>query len=82
MPGNFSSYKFMASEQAALLLRKQLKGTQQLKYINQCFFKFSFLTVHVIDLSKSPVDGFSAGLVDENNIYEWDIMIIGPPDTL
>lgn len=36
----------------------------------------------VLDLTKSPVDGFSAGLVDENNIYEWDIMIIGPPDTL
>lgn len=35
-----------------------------------------------LDLLKNPVDGFSAGLVDENNIYEWDIMIMGPPDTL
>ncbi|RXW15389.1 hypothetical protein EST38_g10466 [Candolleomyces aberdarensis] len=34
------------------------------------------------ELTKRPVEGFSAGLVDDNNLYEWDIMIIGPPDTL
>ncbi|RXI04413.1 hypothetical protein DVH24_038687 [Malus domestica] len=34
------------------------------------------------DLCKNPVDGFSAGLVDENNIFEWSVTIIGPPDTL
>ncbi|MFQ6663918.1 hypothetical protein Gotur_031226 [Gossypium turneri] len=33
-------------------------------------------------LCKNPVDGFSAGLVDENNIFEWSVTIIGPPDTL
>jgi ubiquitin-conjugating enzyme E2 G1 len=36
----------------------------------------------VADLCKNPVDGFSAGLVDENNIFEWSVTIIGPPDTL
>ena len=34
------------------------------------------------DLMKNPVDGFSAGLTDENNIYEWSVTVIGPPDTL
>ncbi|EGG23842.1 Putative Ligase [Cavenderia fasciculata] len=34
------------------------------------------------DLNKHPVEGFSAGLVDESNIYEWQIVIVGPPDTL
>ncbi|KAL9296618.1 hypothetical protein ACSQ67_022514 [Phaseolus vulgaris] len=34
------------------------------------------------DLCKNPVDGFSAGLVDEINIFEWSVTIIGPPDTL
>ncbi|CAG8509166.1 16900_t:CDS:2 [Funneliformis caledonium] len=34
------------------------------------------------ELSKHPVEGFSAGLVDNDNIYEWEIMIIGPQDTL
>lgn len=35
-----------------------------------------------IDLTRNPVEGFSAGLVDENNIYEWEVMIMGPADTL
>ncbi|KIK94173.1 hypothetical protein PAXRUDRAFT_828254 [Paxillus rubicundulus Ve08.2h10] len=34
------------------------------------------------ELTKRPVEGFSAGLVDDDNLYEWDVMIIGPPDTL
>ncbi|KAG0343694.1 Ubiquitin-conjugating enzyme E2 15 [Podila humilis] len=34
------------------------------------------------DLTKNPVEGFSAGLVDDSNIYEWEIMIMGPHDTL
>jgi len=34
------------------------------------------------ELTKHPVEGFSAGLVDDNNLFEWEILIIGPPDTL
>lgn len=34
------------------------------------------------ELTKNPVDGFSAGLVDDSNIFEWQVTIIGPPDTL
>ncbi|PWN94545.1 putative ubiquitin-conjugating enzyme E2 [Tilletiopsis washingtonensis] len=34
------------------------------------------------ELRKRPVDGFSAGLKDDDNLYEWEIMIIGPNDTL
>uniref|UniRef100_A0A7S1SZ89 E2 ubiquitin-conjugating enzyme n=1 Tax=Tetraselmis chuii TaxID=63592 RepID=A0A7S1SZ89_9CHLO len=33
------------------------------------------------ELSKNPVDGFSAGLVDDSNVFEWQITIMGPPDT-
>lgn len=33
------------------------------------------------ELKKNPVEGFSAGLVDDSNIFEWEIMIVGPPDT-
>ncbi|KAH8823796.1 ubiquitin-conjugating enzyme [Flagelloscypha sp. PMI_526] len=36
----------------------------------------------LLELTKKPVEGFSAGLVDESNLYEWEILIIGPPDTL
>jgi ubiquitin-conjugating enzyme E2 G1 len=34
------------------------------------------------DISRNPVDGFSAGLVDDCNVFEWNVTIIGPPDTL
>ncbi|CEF66042.1 Ubiquitin-conjugating enzyme E2 G1 [Strongyloides ratti] len=34
------------------------------------------------DLQKNPVDGFSAGLVNDDNIYKWEVLIMGPPDTI
>lgn len=34
------------------------------------------------DLMKHPVEGFSAGLVDDSNVFEWSVTIIGPQDTL
>ncbi|KMZ62774.1 Ubiquitin-conjugating enzyme 13, E2 [Zostera marina] len=40
------------------------------------------LSKQLRDLMKSPVDGFSAGLVDDNNIFKWSVTIIGPADTL
>jgi ubiquitin-conjugating enzyme E2 G1 len=39
------------------------------------------LKKQLAELQKNPVDGFSAGLVDDNDIYKWEVMIIGPPDT-
>ncbi|CAG8777632.1 6276_t:CDS:2, partial [Dentiscutata erythropus] len=33
-------------------------------------------------LLQKQLNGFSAGLADNDNIYEWEIIIIGPPDTL
>eukprot|EP00123_Amoebidium_parasiticum_P007478 comp18149_c0_seq1/m.18900 comp18149_c0_seq1/g.18900 ORF comp18149_c0_seq1/g.18900 comp18149_c0_seq1/m.18900 type:complete len:171 (-) comp18149_c0_seq1:267-779(-) len=34
------------------------------------------------ELMKHPVEGFSAGLIDDNDIFRWEIIIMGPPDTL
>ena len=34
------------------------------------------------ELLKRPPEFFSAGLADDSNIYEWDVCITGPPDTL
>jgi ubiquitin-conjugating enzyme E2 G1 len=34
-----------------------------------------------MELVKKPHEGFSAGLIDEDNIYKWEIFIIGPPET-
>lgn len=33
------------------------------------------------ELTKNPVEGFSAGLA-EDNLFEWQVTIIGPPETL
>lgn len=33
------------------------------------------------ELAKNPVDGFSVGLADDSNIYEWQCMMEGPADT-
>lgn len=40
------------------------------------------VSLFVSELNKNPVEGFSAGLVDENDIHKWEVLIIGPPDTL
>ncbi|KAK4284141.1 hypothetical protein QN277_001013 [Acacia crassicarpa] len=40
------------------------------------------LQKQLTDLYKNPVDGFSAGLVSDDNIFKWRVTIIGPPDTL
>ncbi|KPV71990.1 uncharacterized protein RHOBADRAFT_66976 [Rhodotorula graminis WP1] len=46
------------------------------------------LTRQLNQLRKHPVEGFSAGLVDDDNVFEWEITIFGlyhshsPPDTL
>ncbi|KIJ44059.1 hypothetical protein M422DRAFT_252552 [Sphaerobolus stellatus SS14] len=29
------------------------------------------------ELTKHPVEGFSAGLVDDSNLLEWEVLIIG-----
>lgn len=34
------------------------------------------------EMSKHPTEGFSAGLVNEDNLFEWQILVVGPPDTL
>jgi len=40
-----------------------------------------FYAIFNAELQKKPVEGFSAGLIDDEDIYEWEVMIIGPPDT-
>lgn len=62
-----------SSKRAELILQKQLIG-------NSIYFQIS--TYIYIELQKNPVEGFSAGLADDSNIFEWDILIVGPPDTL
>ena len=34
------------------------------------------------ELVKSGSEGFSAGLIDDEDVYKWEVVIYGPPDTL
>jgi len=34
------------------------------------------------ELAKNPPDGISVGLGEEESLYCWELMIVGPPDTL
>ena len=66
----------MTDSQAVLLLKKQLAGGSFARMVRLA------VTFILIELRKRPVDGFSAGLIDDNDIFRWAIMIIGPRDTL
>lgn len=72
--------KANGADYGAILLRNQFKGMR--------LFGPSLLRqIHDVrllstELTKHPVDGFSVGLVDDSNIYEWKVMIEGTPGTL
>jgi hypothetical protein len=42
--------------------------------------RVGFLVV-LTELTKNPVDGFSVGLKDDDNIYVWSVMMEGPAGT-
>lgn len=33
-------------------------------------------------LQEEPVEGFRVKLVNDDNLFEWEVAIFGPPDTL
>ncbi|KAJ8576493.1 hypothetical protein ON010_g2720 [Phytophthora cinnamomi] len=33
-------------------------------------------------MSRNPPEGVSVGLGDDENIFNWEILLVGPPDTL
>lgn len=39
------------------------------------------LRKQLAELKKSSVDGFSAGLVDDDDLFKWEVLIYGPPET-
>ena len=59
------------SKTAVLLLARQLKGI-----VNRS-------SLHIfLDITQHPIDGVSVGLIDENNLFEWQVCIVGPSETL
>lgn len=65
---------------AALLLAKQLKGNKYF-WAELIFVQDFVIHWRDIDLTKHPDEGFSAGLIHDDNLFEWAVMVIGPVDT-
>uniref|UniRef100_H2Z8E4 UBC core domain-containing protein n=1 Tax=Ciona savignyi TaxID=51511 RepID=H2Z8E4_CIOSA len=40
------------------------------------------LAKELMNLQEEPVEGFKITLVEENNLYDWQVAIFGPPGTL
>ncbi|KAK7074825.1 Ubiquitin-conjugating enzyme subunit [Halocaridina rubra] len=40
------------------------------------------LSLEYRGLQEEPVEGFCVKLVNEDNLFEWEVAIFGPPDTL
>ncbi|KAK7088792.1 probable ubiquitin-conjugating enzyme E2 7 [Littorina saxatilis] len=40
------------------------------------------LRKQLAELVKGGSEGFSAGLIDDDDVYKWEVVIYGPPDTL
>ena len=72
----------MATDLAALTLAKQLKGERGALHNALPGPAPAHRPPRPAELTKNPVDGFSAGLVNDDNVFEWQLTIIGPPDTL
>ncbi len=36
----------------------------------------------MLELNRNPPEGVSVGLTEEENIFHWDVMLVGPPDTI
>lgn len=36
----------------------------------------------IISLQEEPVEGFRVKLLNEDNLFEWEVAIFGPPETL
>lgn len=51
-------------------------------HISEAELGKQLLKKQLADLNKNPVEGFSAGLINDSDFFKWEILIIGPADTL
>jgi ubiquitin-conjugating enzyme E2 G1 len=79
------------TDYGAELLKRQLNG--EFSICNILFAASSALPTnhththththtHNTELAKNPIDLVSVGLTDDSNIYDWEILIMGPDGTL
>jgi len=61
--------------------RKTKPGPALKKKANSNQYGAILLKNQLKEINKNPIDGFSVGLTGDENIYEWSVMMEGPPDT-
>ena len=72
------------SDYAAELLRRQYRGMSICYMPAHGYFHLAdppSALLSPLELSRNPPDGISVGLGDDDNLFKWEMMIIGPPDT-
>jgi len=57
-------------------------GHSHRSHISDAELGKQLLKKQLADLNKNPVEGFSAGLINDSDFFKWEILIIGPADTL
>jgi hypothetical protein len=52
--------------------------------LDKKFFHLLFTVpfIPLKELARNPPDGVSVGLGEDENIFHWDLFLVGPPDTL
>jgi hypothetical protein len=74
-----------------LILKKEEEMLNFVSIILDKFIQFYFsqmnsaallLLKQLRELNRHPVEGISAGLIDESNPYAWNVILVGPTDTL
>jgi hypothetical protein len=71
------------TDYATELLRRQLNGqlAENQKHLPIAPLRWTY-DCSLTDLNRNPPEGVSVGLVDDSNIFNWELLIVGPPDTL
>ena len=49
---------------------------------NEQTLGLQLLKKQLSELKKSPVEGFSAGLIDDSDMFKWEAVIMGPVNTI
>ena len=67
-----------------ILKHKQLPCYYKNNLLVGCFsfFLYFLLILLLVELQRNPVEGFSAGLIDDSDVFKWEVVVIGPEDTI
>mmetsp|Transcript_23950 Transcript_23950/g.56575 ORF Transcript_23950/g.56575 Transcript_23950/m.56575 type:complete len:233 (+) Transcript_23950:12-710(+) len=71
-----------STPQTRELIRAAVRAFEPTGFFTMTDYGTELLRRQLNDLSKNPIDLVSVGLVDDSNLYEWEILIMGPDGTI